>query len=348
MTLLETIQLTFTLLPILLTLPRHILTTFYSRHDFTIPGLKRALLIAQARSSHLLTLSQSRALIPSTADAIAHYARARQIPHSRTVLPSPAVPGILHLVGAQQPGRALLYLHGGGYVYPLQPFHLNFALRLSHAAKAQLVLLEYALAPESPYPAQLIQTAQALNHLLAAHTPDDIILAGDSAGANLALGLLAHVIQSKEGVPHVSLPPGQKLAGLLAVSPRTCTDTRAESFQRNAHKDIVSVQSTEFFAAQWAPVKEVWASPVLAAPSFWAAAPVGRVLLLAGGDEVYVDDIRAFAGRFGAEEGVDDGAGTRALVVCPGEYHDQGILDLGVGIEETRMLQVAVAWTSTI
>src|SRR5258705_11089079 len=49
-------------------------------------------------------------------------------------------------------GRAVLYLHGGGYVIGSINTHRDLAPRISRAAKAPVLLLEYRLAPEHPFP----------------------------------------------------------------------------------------------------------------------------------------------------------------------------------------------------
>jgi epsilon-lactone hydrolase len=54
--------------------------------------------------------------------------------------------------GAQS-GRVLLYFHGGGYVIGSINTHRDLAGRLSRAAAARVLLIDYRLAPEHPHPA---------------------------------------------------------------------------------------------------------------------------------------------------------------------------------------------------
>src|SRR5258708_4987421 len=49
------------------------------------------------------------------------------------------------------PGRAVLYLHGGGYVIGSINTHRSLAARLSRAAKARVLVIDYRLAPEHPF-----------------------------------------------------------------------------------------------------------------------------------------------------------------------------------------------------
>jgi monoterpene epsilon-lactone hydrolase len=86
------------------------------------------------------------------------------------------------------PGRTIVYLHGGGFVAPSDPFHVRYAARLASAFKAQVVLPDYPLAPEHTWR----DSHDALVELVARHcaeTPGHVDLVGDSAGGGLALAV---------------------------------------------------------------------------------------------------------------------------------------------------------------
>ena len=80
-------------------------------------------------------------------------------------------------------GRAVLYLHGGGYTTGSSRTHRALAGHLSRAVAAPVFLLDYRLAPEHPYPAALMDALAAYRALhRAGYPPERIVLAGDSAG----------------------------------------------------------------------------------------------------------------------------------------------------------------------
>ena len=85
-----------------------------------------------------------------------------------------------------EPTRTIMYLHGGGFVAPIDPFHVRYVTKLAVALKARIVLPDYPLAPEhtwkSSYDALVAQAAR-----WAAYGPLD--LAGDSAGGGIALAI---------------------------------------------------------------------------------------------------------------------------------------------------------------
>jgi acetyl esterase len=92
---------------------------------------------------------------------------------------------------AKAPLPAVLYMHGGGWIFGSVRSHGRLAGELAVAADAALVFIDYALAPEARYPVQIEQcytvarwvTEQGENHGL---DPSRIAVAGDSAGGNMA------------------------------------------------------------------------------------------------------------------------------------------------------------------
>jgi acetyl esterase len=94
--------------------------------------------------------------------------------------------------GAPSPLPVVLYVHGGGWVIGDLETHDAVCRRLCHASGMKVMAVEYRLAPEHPFPAAPDDVAAALRwlHANAAELgcdPGRIALAGDSAGAQLAL-----------------------------------------------------------------------------------------------------------------------------------------------------------------
>ncbi|WP_341705063.1 alpha/beta hydrolase fold domain-containing protein [Ferrovibrio sp.] len=88
-------------------------------------------------------------------------------------------------------GRALLYLHGGGYISGAPRTHRAITARLAKRLGIAVFALDYRLAPEHPFPAALDDALAAWRWLLAqGYRADRIWLAGDSAGGGLALALM--------------------------------------------------------------------------------------------------------------------------------------------------------------
>jgi monoterpene epsilon-lactone hydrolase len=81
----------------------------------------------------------------------------------------------------------VLYLHGGGYLFGSPKTHRQVLIAMANAFQAPAYGLDYRLAPEHPFPAAVEDAAKAYQWLLSRHPEADIVLAGDSAGAGLAI-----------------------------------------------------------------------------------------------------------------------------------------------------------------
>ena len=87
-------------------------------------------------------------------------------------------------------GRVVLQLHGGGYIGP-------FAVKYSELGfGADVLTPDYRVAPEHPFPAALEDAVYAYKWLLneKKYDPEQIVVAGDSAGGGLALALAVEII----------------------------------------------------------------------------------------------------------------------------------------------------------
>ena len=100
------------------------------------------------------------------------------------------------------PRRYVLYLHGGGYVLGSIDTHRELAAQIAHRANARVLLIEYRLAPEGPYPAGLNDADAAYQWLIdIGVTPQQIAFAGDSAGGGLALALMQRMKARGQELP---------------------------------------------------------------------------------------------------------------------------------------------------
>lgn len=96
--------------------------------------------------------------------------------------------------------KVMLYLHGGGYAVGGKQTHKALVGQMVKQAGYCGLLLEYRLAPENPYPAAIEDAVLAYEWLLnTGHYPEDIVIAGDSAGGGLAVATML-MIKSK-GLP---------------------------------------------------------------------------------------------------------------------------------------------------
>ncbi|MDE2564766.1 MAG: alpha/beta hydrolase, partial [Burkholderiales bacterium] len=101
--------------------------------------------------------------------------------------------------GAGAPSTTLLYLHGGGFVGCSARTHRPLTAALARQG-LRLFVPDYRLAPEHPYPAA-VDDVQAAWRALRAAVPGRLAVAGDSAGGNLALGLMLALREAGQALP---------------------------------------------------------------------------------------------------------------------------------------------------
>jgi epsilon-lactone hydrolase len=105
--------------------------------------------------------------------------------------------------------RTVVHFHGGGYCVGSVGMARSWAAHLSAQAGCRVMLPDYRLAPEHPYPAAVRDAEQVMSDVLSNVAPASTVVSGDSAGAGLALSLV--LAQRDRGGP---LP-----AGCILVSP---------------------------------------------------------------------------------------------------------------------------------
>ena len=101
----------------------------------------------------------------------------------------------------------ILYFHGGGFVLGSLETHHRMMRLLAIESRATLIGVDYRLAPEHPFPAPLDDCVESVRWLekngapTLGLDPERIVLAGDSAGANLALGSLLKLRDEEHPLP---------------------------------------------------------------------------------------------------------------------------------------------------
>lgn len=128
--------------------------------------------------------------------------------------------------GKQAP-PLILYVHGGGFVMGSVATYRPLTGRIVQATELPLLAVDYSLAPEHPFPTPPDQVLQVYGWLIAHYAPKQIIVMGDSAGANLALAALLQA--KKEGKP---MP-----AALVLISPWVDLTSSMPSIRKKAWLD---------------------------------------------------------------------------------------------------------------
>ncbi|GAB4492674.1 MAG: alpha/beta hydrolase [Anaerolineales bacterium] len=141
----------------------------------------------------------------------------------------------LWLRPAAKSPRVMLYLHGGGYVSGSPQSYQRFCAQVADRLQLPLLLPDYRLAPENPFPAALEDALAAYRWLLAqGWRAENIFLGGDSAGGGLALAAALALRDSGEALP----------AALLCLSPWTDLTCGGETHQSKARQEVLLSSAT--------------------------------------------------------------------------------------------------------
>ena len=124
--------------------------------------------------------------------------------------------------------RAVLYVHGGGFMIGSAAVYRHLVSRLARASGCPVLSLDYRLAPEHPYPAALEDVLRAWRWLTSGTLEASRVgLAGDSAGGNLVLSLLMRLNGSSQPLP----------AAVAVMAPWTDLTVSGDSVRTNRRAD---------------------------------------------------------------------------------------------------------------
>jgi epsilon-lactone hydrolase len=178
------------------------------------------------------------------------------------------------------PGRAILYLHGGAYVIGSPTTHRGLAGQIAHVSQARLLLIDYRLAPEHPFPAALEDSLSSYHWLLEkGFTPEHIAIGGDSAGGGLTLSTALSLRDNHEELP----------AALFLLSPWTDLTFSGDSIRTRADRDPLLQMGGDLTMvntfANGHPLTHPYISPLFA--DFHDLPPT---LIQVGTEEILYDD----------------------------------------------------------
>ena len=130
------------------------------------------------------------------------------------------------------PGRVLLFLHGGGYEFGSVRSDGELAARLGRAAGMRVLFPEYRLAPEHPFPAAIDDVLAAWRWLRTGQdlSARSLAVAGDSAGGGLATALLVATRDAGQALP----------AAAVLMSPTVDLTSSGASMTERADQDPIS------------------------------------------------------------------------------------------------------------
>ena len=189
--------------------------------------------------------------------------------------------------------NVVLYLHGGGYNLGSPRTHREFAAHISNESCAKVLLPNYRLAPENPFPAGLEDAIASYRYLLDNGYPNNkIAIAGESAGGGLTLATCLSLRDQ-----NVPLP-----SSLVCLSPWTDLEITGDSIIDLEDIDpMIKLASVKIQAANYIGTNDP-KSPLIS-PIHADYIDLPPMLIHVGSDEILLDDSKRVA-----DKAIKDGA----------------------------------------
>jgi len=220
----------------------------------------------------------------------------------------------------REPGPVLLFIHGGGWVIGGLDTHEPFCIDVAIELDLPVVAIDYRLAPENPFPAAAEDSIAAARWVASGQAelrrkPTSLLLAGDSAGGNLAAVVAAALRDDPAAVP---------VAAQWLIYPAADPTVEYPSYHEYCEGHLLTKGSMDWFENSYSGPKGDWRySPLLA-----GAAGLPPTFVVTASLDPIRDQGRAYAARC-AEAGVET-----IYLEAEGTVH--GFLNLRKGIPSAQ------------
>ena len=179
------------------------------------------------------------------------------------------------------PDRIIIYAHGGGFAAGSIRTHGKMVSHFAKELQAVILFIEYALAPENPFPAGLNDLLTVYRELANRYPGYQIDLIGDSAGGSLVISAIGEMLKI-----HLPLPDA-----VVLISPWVSLECDNPSYEENAQLDrFVNKGMLQKFARAYTGGVPLEVS----SPKKAALAQFPPVLVMVGTNEILLDDSKQF------------------------------------------------------
>jgi epsilon-lactone hydrolase len=186
----------------------------------------------------------------------------------------------------------VLYIHGGGLIVGSSVTHREFASRLAQRIRRRVLLVDYRLAPEHPFPAALDDVGAVYADLAARMPTEQIVFGGESTGAGLGLAALLKL--RDDGLP---LP-----AAAFFISGHFDMTLSGSSMESRRQIDPFTAQESLERPIRWYANGADCKQPLLS-PVFGELGALPPILLQVGDDEILLSDSVRVAERIRSSGG---------------------------------------------
>ena len=179
------------------------------------------------------------------------------------------------------PDRIIIYLHGGGFAMGSVNTHGSMVSHFAKELHAEILFIDYALAPENPYPAGLNDLLTVYRELANRYPGYQIDLIGDSAGGSLVVSAIGEMLKLPLPLPDA----------VVLISPWIDLECENPSMEENAQLDhSINRDMLQMFARAYTGDLPLEVS----SPKKAALNQFPPVLIMVGTNEILLDDSKHF------------------------------------------------------
>ncbi|MEP3200036.1 MAG: alpha/beta hydrolase fold domain-containing protein [Lentilitoribacter sp.] len=203
--------------------------------------------------------------------------------------------------------KLLIYAHGGGLVVGSIITHRTFVSHLSKYIGRKILMVGYGLLPENDFSKPMLDISAVYRELLTKrnYDPQHIYFAGDSSGGGACLSSLINLRTENSALPK----------GFIAISGAFDASLQGQTMQsKNDSDPVLSFDVLHHWQKQYFKGKIALDHPYVS-PMFSKLGGLPEMLLIVGGDEVWLDDSIRVADKVRAA------AGLAALIIFDQMWH---------------------------
>jgi acetyl esterase/lipase len=194
----------------------------------------------------------------------------------------------------EKSNQIMLFLHGGAYILGTPRFYTELVYHIAQSSHMDVFLLDYRLAPEHQFPSAIDDAIKAYEYLInTGYKPENIIIAGDSAGGGLTIATLISLRDKKLALPKCA----------ICIAPFFDFTFSGASIQKNNKKDymlrITEKAKTDLINMY---LKDTDIKNPLVSPIFADLTGLPPIFIQVGGCDVLLDDSLRFAEKAKKEQ----------------------------------------------
>ncbi|KAG6245538.1 hypothetical protein E4U23_005292 [Claviceps purpurea] len=225
--------------------------------------------------------------------------------------------------------HVLIWYHGGGFTMPGPEGHFKFLMnyiktRPSNKPSLSILFPDYSLSPQAQYPTQLTQAVETLRYLITTtkRSPSKIMIAGDSSGGNLVMGVLSHLKHPHKAIDELTLTG--PLAAAMMMGPWLALNDPDPILAGYSGRDSM----TELSLVRWSrdymgsATPDPYTDPSCAPAEWFRGVPVHKMFVMVGSNEYLLPCIDDFVKKLEA------GYGPVEYYVADKEVHDAPFVNL--------------------